>query len=370
MGARPRAAGHLESIGGLAYLASLSDHAARGVGVETYAGLVLEASVRRSLEREAQAAAASAVDDGADAAATLATTRARLARLQAKLAGGDSALIDADEAMIALCGRVNALLAGKSLAGLPTGFARLDAVAGGLCPGQLVTVAARTGIGKTSFALQVAFSAAQTVPVAIFSLEMSQEEVLLRAIAQHADIDSSAFFRGYLGRHRHADVAAAVTDLSERQWAICDEGTLTVADVRRHGEAMKVRRGLGLVVVDYLQLLSPSPGTAGENRTQQVGAMSRGLKNLARDLEVPILMLSQLSRATDGRVGKRPQLSDLRESGSIEHDSDKVLFIHRDDDHTDQNTEAVILVAKNRTGPTGAVPVTFIKHATRFEEAP
>jgi replicative DNA helicase len=270
--------------------------------------------------------------------------------------------------MVALCVRVNALLAGQALAGLPTGFTRLDAVAGGLCPGQLVTVAARTGVGKTSFALQVAFTAAQAVPVAIFSLEMSQEEILLRAVAQHANVDSSQFFRGYLGRHQHANVIAAVADLAERQWAICDQGTLTVGDVRRHAEAMKASRGLGLVVVDYLQLLAPSAGTSSENRTQQVGAMSRGLKNLARDLDVPVVMLSQLSRATDGRVGKRPQLSDLRESGSIEHDSDKVLFIHRDDDHGDQNTEATIIVAKNRTGPTGAVPVTFIKHATRFEE--
>ncbi len=351
-----------------AYFASLLDAGHIGVRLATYIELVRDATTRRTLRKLGADLEAQATQAAADAPDMLARTQRTLREIEARVSGREGDVVDQSTLLAAVDARVRALLDGAPLAGLASGFARLDATAGPLAPGQLWTLAGRTGLGKTSCALQIAMHAAATVPVAFFSVEMSAEELLLRVVAQRARIDSRQLFRGILPGHQHALVQDALADLATRQWAIVDSGTQTIASVRRHCERMRAAGGLGLVVVDYLQLLDVPKGGSQDSRTQQVGALSRGLKVLARDLEVPVLALSQLSRATDARAGKRPQLSDLRESGSIEHDSDKVLFIHADDS-SEPVVEATLIVSKNRQGPTGSVPMMFVRQSSRFEEA-
>lgn len=361
--------GVLEHVGGKAYYASVLDHGHLGVSLQTYLGLVKDAALRRQLRaigHEVEREASSGREATGDA---IGRALRQLQAIEARLSTS-AGLVDMTDAIPAVDARVRALLAGDPLVGLSTGFPRLDARTGPLCPGQLWTLGARPGQGKTAFATQVAWNIAATGGrVAFFSLEMSAEELLLRMITQHANVNAHHFFRGRLGPHDHPAIERALDHLTVSPHTICDEGTLTVADIRRHCEREQATRGLDLVVVDYLQLLTAPRGSSQESRAQQVGAMSRGLKTLARDLSVPVIALSQLSRATETRADKRPQLSDLRESGAIEQDSDKVLFLYPADDVNDAAPEVSLIVAKNRQGPTGVVHLVFIKQATRFEEA-
>jgi len=363
-----RRLGTLEVVGGPVYLANLLDYQHRGVALDTYVRMVREAAIRRMLATVAEETNRAALTETATADTAIAFAQRRLADVAARATAQTEDVLWADAAITGLLPRVEALLAGQSTPGVQTGFRNLDALTGGFGPGQLLTLAARPGQGKTSLALQLAFTVSLTTPVVIFSLEMSREEILLRAVCQQASVDSARFLAGQLPERHHDAVYQAMSALMTRQWAICDRGTLTVPQVRAYTERIAATHGtLGLVVVDYLQLLSTAKGRSQDNRTVQVSEMSRALKNLARDLDVPVLMLSQMSRDIEKRTGGKPQLSDLRESGSIEQDSDKVLFIHRDAMDEDAGRAAVI-VAKNRQGPTGTCSLAWIAHATRFDE--
>jgi replicative DNA helicase len=257
-----------------------------------------------------------------------------------------------------------------TVTGVPTGYADLDSQLAGLQKSNLVVVGARPAMGKTSFALGLIAHAAvhARVPVLLFSLEMSHLELTQRMLCSEAAVDASRMRTGHLYESDWPKISSAIGRLGEAPIFIDDNPRVTVMDIRAKARRLKSREGLGLVVIDYLQLMTGHSGRA-ENRQVEVSEISRGLKVLARELEVPVVALSQLSRNLEMRQDKRPVLADLRESGSIEQDSDVVIFIYRDEvynpDSPDRGT-AEVIVAKHRNGPTGMSQLAFLPHYTRF----
>jgi replicative DNA helicase len=260
---------------------------------------------------------------------------------------------------------------GDSITGLPTGYTDLDQILSGLQPSNLVVVGARPSMGKTAFALGMVAHAGITmgVPTLLFSLEMSHMELTQRLLGSEARVDANRMRTGNLRDADWTKVGHAISRMSEAPIFIDDNPNLTVMDIRARARRLKSREGLGLVVVDYLQLMTGRNGA--ENRQVEVSEISRGLKILARELEVPVVALSQLSRGLEQRQDKRPMLADLRESGSIEQDADVVMFIYRDEIYNPESAEsqgvAEIHVAKHRNGPTGMQRLAFIGHHTRFD---
>jgi replicative DNA helicase len=260
---------------------------------------------------------------------------------------------------------------GDSITGVPTGYVDLDERLAGLQNSNLVVVGARPSMGKTSFALGIAqYSAVHArVPVLLFSLEMSHLELTQRMLCSEAQVDATRMRNGRLLESDWPKISSAIGRLGDAPIYIDDNPNVTVMDIRAKARRLKARDGLGLVIVDYLQLMSGHAKSRAENRQVEVSEISRGLKVLARELEIPVLALSQLSRNLEMRQDKRPVLADLRESGSIEQDADVVLFIYRDElynsDSADRGT-AEIIVAKHRNGPTGVTPLAFVDRYTRF----
>jgi replicative DNA helicase len=270
----------------------------------------------------------------------------------------------------------------REVTGLATAFTELDRMTSGLQKGELVIIAARPSMGKTAFAINIAENAAikSKATVAVFSLEMSKESLLRRMLASQAWVDQRKLQTGFLGREDQERLQNALEQLVESRLYIDDSAGISLAEMRAKARRLKqTTGGLDMIVVDYLQLMSATLPSAGgkryENRTQEVSAISRGLKALAKELDVPVVALSQLSRASERRGDdKRPMLSDLRESGSIEQDADVVAFIHREayynrDEEMSESDRAKseIIIAKQRNGPTGTVHLNFISRFTRFE---
>ncbi len=254
--------------------------------------------------------------------------------------------------------------------GLATGFVDIDEMTSGLQKGDLVIVAARPAMGKTSFCLNIAQHVSMRVgeTVGLFSLEMSKEQLALRLLCADARIDAHRLRTGKLNEKDWARLAKAYTDLSQSKLFIDDSATISPLEMRAKCRRLKAEFGLGLIIVDYLQLVT-SAGRV-ENRQQELSAISRSMKGLAKELGCPVIALSQLSRAPEARTDRRPQLSDLRESGAIEQDADIVMFIYREEEHkpTDENRGiAEIIIGKQRNGPTGSRKLAFIKEFTRFE---
>ncbi|HWC37130.1 MAG TPA: replicative DNA helicase [Acidimicrobiales bacterium] len=258
---------------------------------------------------------------------------------------------------------------GEAITGVPTGFHDLDERLSGLQPSNLVIVGARPSMGKTAFALGLVAHAAmeRRLPVLLFSLEMSHLELTQRLLCAEARVDATRMRNGRLLESDWPKISTAIGHLGEAPIFIDDNPNITVMDIRAKARRLKSREGLGLVVVDYLQLMSGR--TTAENRQVEVSEISRGLKILARELEVPVVALSQLSRNLEMRADKRPVLADLRESGSLEQDADVVLFVYRDEvyhpDSPDRGTAEIIL-SKHRNGPTGLTQLAFLEHYTRF----
>ncbi|MXW42206.1 MAG: replicative DNA helicase [Acidimicrobiia bacterium] len=257
-----------------------------------------------------------------------------------------------------------------AITGLPTGFIDLDDMTGGLQPSTLVVVGARPAVGKTSFALSMATHAAMRAnkPVLIFSLEMSQIEISQRMLCSEARVDGTRIRKGNLTDQDWTGITNAITKLSGAPIWIDDNAAVTMMEIRGKARRLRSQVGsLGMVVVDYLQLMTGR--SAAENRQVEVAEISRGLKTLARELNCPVLALSQLSRNLEQRQDKRPMLADLRESGSIEQDADIVMFLYRDEVHNPETTEkgvAEVIVAKHRNGPTGKTKLSFVTNQTRF----
>jgi replicative DNA helicase len=371
----------VESVGGVAYLASLTEGLPRRPVIEEYIKIVKDKSLLRRLMGICSAAIARAADQSETALEVIGAAEQDLLNVSQK---GLSAGFQSLEQIVANSfGSIDNLYKqSREVTGLATDFYELDRMTSGLQKGELIIVAARPSMGKTAFAINMAQNAAvnHSATVAVFSLEMSKESLLRRMLASQAWVDQRKLQTGFLGREDHDKLQKALGDLVESHLFIDDTAGISLAEMRAKARRLKqTRGGLDLVVVDYLQLMSATLPSAGgkryENRTQEVSAISRGLKALAKELDVPVMALSQLSRASERRgEDKRPLLSDLRESGSIEQDADVVAFIHREayynrDEEMSESDKAKseIILAKQRNGPTGTVYLNFISRFTRFD---
>ena len=367
----------VEAIGGVAYLSSLTDGLPHRPNIEQYVRIVKDKALLRGLIFAANAAIARAIDESEPAHDVLTSTEAAIYELS------DRRLIsgfrDVKQIVKESFGSIDALYErGQRVTGLETHFVDFDNLTSGLQHSDLIIIAARPSMGKTAFALNIAENASikDNKVVGMFSLEMSREALLLRLLCSNAQVDSHKLRSGFLGRDDYQKLVEALGRLAEAPIFIDDTPGVTISEMRAKARRLQHQTGgrLDLLIVDYLQLMSggvPGGKTRFENRTQEVSAISRGLKLLAKELRVPVVGLSQLSRAPESRSGDhRPQLSDLRESGSIEQDADVVAFIFREevyDPKPENEGFAELIVAKQRTGPTGKVDLAFLKRSTRFE---
>jgi len=371
----------VESVGGVAYLASLTEGLPRRPVIEEYIRIVKDKSLLRKLMGICSMAIARAVDQSESALDVLGVAEAELMKVTEKgLSGGFQSL---DQIVAHSFGTIDNLYKeSREVTGLATGFKQLDTMTSGLQKGELIIIAARPSMGKTAFAINMAQNAAvqSNATVAVFSLEMSKESLLRRMLASQAWVDQRKLQTGFLGREDQVKLQRALEQLVESKMFIDDTAGISLAEMRAKSRRLKqTAGGLDLIVVDYLQLMSATlaGGKKGfENRTQEVSAISRGLKALSKELEVPVVALSQLSRASERRGDdKRPMLSDLRESGSIEQDADVVAFIHREAYYNrteelseDEKAKSEIILAKQRNGPTGTVHLNFVSRFTRFDD--
>jgi replicative DNA helicase len=371
----------VESVGGVAYLASLTEGLPRRPVIEDYIRIVKDKSLLRKLMLICSSAIARAADQSEDAIGVLDVTESQLLEVSEK--GLIQGLEPLDKIVANSFGSIDNLYKqGREVTGLATGFVEFDRMTSGLQKGELIIIAARPSMGKTALAINIAQNAAlaDNAKVAVFSLEMSKASLLRRMLASQASVDQQKLQKGFLGREDHDKLQNALGLLVDSHIFIDDSAGISLAEMRAKARRLKQNAGgLDLVVVDYLQLMTatlPSGGRKGyENRTQEVSAISRGLKAMAKELDVPLLALSQLSRASERRgEDKRPMLSDLRESGSIEQDADLVAFIHREayynrDEEMSESDKAKseIILAKQRNGPTGSVHMYFNSRYTRFE---
>ena len=363
----------LESCDGLSYLVSLDDGLPALANLDSYVRIVKDKATLRRIIFTSQKLIDRCIIGDEDPVQLLAAAEENLLKLGDT--GNRDALLNPKQIVQDYDGGINAFLdPSKRISGLSTGFTRFDEKSGGLHEGELIILAARPSMGKTALALNIAQHIA-THPslqktVAIFSLEMSKESLLTRMICSRARVDQQKFRAGYLNSDERRRLQAALMDLVEAPLFIDDSSNTNLMDIHAKLRRLQSEHGLGLVIIDYLQLMSSR--SRYENRNQEVSALSRGLKLLAKELRVPMLVLSQLSRAPETRPGDhRPQLSDLRESGSIEQDADLVGFIFREEVYKRDNKEleglAELIIAKQRNGPTGVVNLMFLKEYTKFE---
>ncbi len=371
----------VEAVGGVAYLASLTEGLPRRPVIEDYIRIVKDKSLLRRLMGICSAAIARAADQSEDAIGVLDATEAQL--LEVSDAGLTQSLQPIDAIVRDSFGTIDNLYKQSlTITGLETGFKQFDEMTRGLQKGELIIIAARPSMGKTALAINIAQNAAVShrKVVAVFSLEMSRESRLRRMLASQAWVDQRMMQVGHIRGRDQEKLQSALEQLIESRIFIDDSAGNTVPEMRARARRLKQNAGgLDLVVVDYLQLMSATlPGVSRrgyENRVQEVSAISRGLKAMAKELQVPVIALSQLSRSNEKRDDKRPLLSDLRESGSIEQDADVVAFIHRDsyynrnEDMTqEEKAKSELIIAKQRNGPTGIVHLNFASRFTRFDD--
>ena len=359
--------GQLEHVGGLPYLGQLANAVPTAINVEHYGHIVERLSVLRRLIDAGTQIAAVGYDESKSQDQALEKSEEILFQVSRSRLGRDFQSIRT--ILAEYYSKLDYIHEHRGhVTGVPTGFVDVDKITGGLQASDLVILAARPSMGKTSLALNIAHSAAvkSRVPVGIFSLEMSAEQLVQRLLAMEAQIDSQRLRTGYISEDEWDRLSDAIGLLSEMPVFIEDSANISIAEMRSKARRLYMEQGLGLIVVDYLQLMQ---GRNQDNRVQEISEISRALKGLARDLHIPVLALSQLSRAPDQRPNHQPMLSDLRESGSIEQDADVVLFIYRDkiyNRETEHPNVADILVAKHRNGPTGEVHLFFKESQTRF----
>jgi len=369
----------VEAVGGVAYLASLTEGLPRRPVIEEYIRIVKDKSLLRKLMGICSMAIARAADQGESALDVLGAAEAQLMEVTEK--GISNGFQSLDQIVQHSFGTIDNLYKqSREVTGLATGFIEFDRMTSGLQKGELIIIAARPSMGKTALAINIAQNAAVTynATVAVFSLEMSKESLLRRMLASQAGVDQRNLQTGFLGKEDHGKLQGALGQLVDAKMFIDDTAGVSLAEMRAKARRLKQNAGgLDLIVVDYLQLMTATLSSGGknyENRTQEVSAISRGLKALSKELNVPVVALSQLSRASERRGDdKRPMLSDLRESGSIEQDADVVAFIHRESYYNrteelseDEKAKSEIILAKQRNGPTGTVHLHFISRFTRF----
>jgi replicative DNA helicase len=364
----------LAAIGDVGYVSSLLDGVPDRPSIEHYVKIVRDKAMLRGLIHAANAAISRAADQSEPAEEILSDAEAAIFQISEQRIG--QGFLSVPEIIKEKFGSIDALMQrGQRVTGIATHYADLDEMTSGLQRSDLIIIAARPSMGKTAFAMNIAENAAvndQKI-VAVFSLEMSSEALLQRMLCSAARVDSHKFRTGSLWQDDTRKIAHALERLTHAPIFIDDTPGISLSEMRAKARRLQQKKnGLDMVIVDYLQLMSGG-SRRYENRTQEVSAISRGLKALAKELKVPVVALSQLSRAPESRGSgdHRPQLADLRESGSIEQDADLVAFIFREEvykpDEPELDGVAEIIVRKQRNGPTGTVRLAFIKNSTRFE---
>jgi replicative DNA helicase len=358
--------GQLQEAGGAAYVTSLLNAVPTAVHVEHYARLVERTAVLRQLIAAAGEIARIAYDATGDADEVLDQAEHVIFDIAQKRVSRD--FMPLSQILASYLEQLDQIKEGVTTLGLSTGFADLDKLTGGLQRGDLIILAARPSVGKTALALNIAHHIAvkEHAPVAIFSLEMSKEQLAHRLLSAEATIDSQRLRMGDYNEDELRRISRAFGVLSEAPVYVDDTPGIGTIELRSKARRLYLERGIRLVIVDYLQLMR---GRRTENRVQEISDISRSLKELARELEVPVIALSQLSRAPEQRTEHRPILSDLRESGSLEQDADMVIFIYREelyDSETEKKGIADIILGKHRNGPTGEFGLYFFKETTRF----
>jgi replicative DNA helicase len=361
-------AGNLEGVGGRQYITDLSLSIATTANLEYYARIVQEKALLRHLIKAGTEIVGQCYEEP-DADAAIDRAEHLIFNLAQKRSMQQ--LVHIKHIVETSFQKIEERYENRdSLSGVPSGFYDLDALTSGFQPSDLIIVAARPSMGKTALCLNIAqhVSVEHKIPVAIFSLEMSKEQLVSRMLCSEASIDANRLRTGHLHTNDWTHLAMAMGRLGEAPIFIDDSALLNVLEIRAKARRLKAEmKGLGLIVVDYIQLLQGRKQT--DNRVQEVSEISRSLKTLAREISVPVIALSQLSRAVEARQNKRPMLSDLRESGSIEQDSDVVMFIYRDEYYnpeSERRGEAEIIIAKQRNGPTGTVDLLYQASITRF----
>jgi replicative DNA helicase len=371
--------GHLEEVGGTYYLTELTGQVATAANVEYHARIIAEKSLLRKMIETMTKVVGRAYDPAADAFELLDEAEGEIFKISdSQLRKSASSMSDVLKETLSRLESIHGQEAG--ITGVASGFSRIDQMTGGWQPSDLIIIAARPSMGKTAFSLSIARNAAldkdNPVGIAIFSLEMSAQQLAQRLLTSEARVDAQAARTGRLADDDWPALARAAGRLSAAPIFIDDSASLSVLELRAKCRRLKAEHDIGLVVVDYLQLMSGSASSKNSNREQEIAHISRSLKSLAKELDVPVIALSQLSRAVETRGGdKRPMLSDLRESGSIEQDADVVMFIYRAErygitvDENGNSTEglAEILISKQRNGPIGDVSLAFINQHARFE---
>ncbi|ADL08960.1 replicative DNA helicase [Thermosediminibacter oceani] len=358
----------LEEVGGVTYLTNLTEVVPTPANIAQYCKIVEEKALLRRLIETASKILSLAYEPKDDVEELLDEAERRIFGIVQKRRVDNFHHIK--DVLLATFERIEQLYNSKGgITGVPTGFPDLDAMTSGLQPSDLILVAARPSMGKTAFALNIAQNAAirHRIPVAIFSLEMSKEQLVQRMLCAESNVDSHKLRTGRLEEDDWPRLARAMGPLSEAPIYIDDTPGITCLEIRAKARRLKAEKGLGLVVIDYLQLIAGRGQS--ENRQQEISEISRSLKALARELNVPVVALSQLSRAPDVRADHRPVLSDLRESGSQEQDSDLVAFLYREDYYnpdTDRKNIAEVIIAKQRNGPTGKVELVWLSQYTKF----
>ena len=361
--------GHLEGAGGQSYLANLTDSVPTAANVSYYAKIVRSRALTRRLINAATAIAGSGYEGKGDIDVLLDEAESKI--FEVTSSRDQRAFTPLKEIVKESFKQIEKLYEKKeAITGVATGYLDLDRMTSGLQPSDLIIIAGRPSMGKTAFALGIAQNAAlnNKTHVAVFSLEMAKEQLVMRMLCSEARIDSQRLRGGMLKDSDWHKLAVAAGLLTEAPIFIDDTGSISVLEMRAKARRLQAEKGLGLIVVDYLQLMRGRSGLEGRER--EISEISRGLKALAKELRVPVVALSQLNRSLEQRQDKRPMLSDLRESGAIEQDADVIGFVYRDDYYnpeSDQRGLAEVIIGKQRNGPTDTVTLKFFREFTRFE---
>ena len=369
--------GKAEDCGGLVYLNALAQSVPSAANIRRYAEIVRERAVLRKLVAASDEIATAAFNpQGRAVSEILDDAEGRIFRIGEEGSRSRQGFMSMDQLVVQLIDRVNELHenGAEEVTGVRTGFYDMDRMTAGLQPGDLIVLAARPSMGKTAFALNIAEHVAvhEGLPVVIFSMEMGASQLALRMVGSLGRIDQQHLRTGALRDDEWGRLCEAVEKLGKVSVFIDESPALTPCEVRARARRQARQCGkLGLIVVDYLELMSGSADSSDENRATVLGEISRGLKGLAKELQCPVVALSQLNRSVESRTDKRPMMSDLRESGAIEQDADVIMFIYRDEYYTKEACKepgvAEIIVGKQRNGPTGTVKLTFLKPLTKFD---
>jgi replicative DNA helicase len=368
--AQLRATSQLEGVGGATYLASLTESVPSAANAAHYARIVRDRALSRRLINAATVIAGQGYEGGE---IDMLLDQAESKIFEITRAREHRAFTPLKEAVKTAFKQIEALYERKeAITGVPTGFADLDKVTSGFQRSDLIIIAGRPSMGKTAFALNVGLNAAirSKTPVAVFSLEMSKEQLVMRMLCSEARIDAQRLRSGFLKESDWPKLAKSAGLLAEAPVYIDDSGAISILEMRAKARRLQAEKGLGMIIVDYLQLMRGRSGVEGRER--EISEISRGLKALAKELSVPVIALSQLNRSLEQRTDKRPMLSDLRESGAIEQDADVICFVYRDEYYDPNSADkglAEIIVGKQRNGPTDTVKLRFFKEYTRFDSA-